>query len=269
MAHIMDAPWEYDIKPFRITDNVWYVGTAQVGSHLIDTRDGLVLLDTGWPNTLYLLLESIRQAGFDPADIRYIIHSHYHIDHIGGTDRMMKKYGCRSVLGVGDLPLTAERIDLSLCSWHDSMWVTGFPITDPVADGDTLTVGDTTFSFVALPGHTPGTLGIFFDTAWQGKPVRAGMHGGVGRNTLASSFIRQYHLDASVRVTYRQSLLRARRERVDVALGNHPAQISVLERLAAAPENVNPFIDDTIWPAFIDKLLAAYDDMLAKDPLED
>ena len=60
MAHIMDAPWEYDVKPFQMTDNVRYVGTAQVGSHPIDTGDGLVLLDTGWPNTLYLLLESIR-----------------------------------------------------------------------------------------------------------------------------------------------------------------------------------------------------------------
>ena len=77
------------------------MGTAQVGSHPIDTGDGLVLLDTGWPNTLYLLLESIRQAGFDPGGIRYIIHSHY---HIGGTGRMMKKYGCRSVLGAKDLP---------------------------------------------------------------------------------------------------------------------------------------------------------------------
>ena len=60
MAHILEAPWEYDTAPFQITDNVWYVGTTQVGSHLIDTGDGLVLLDTGWPNTLYLLLESIR-----------------------------------------------------------------------------------------------------------------------------------------------------------------------------------------------------------------
>ena len=253
MAHILETPWEYDIPPFRITDNIWYVGTSQVGSQLIDTGAGLVLLDTGWPNTLYLLLESIRQAGFDPADIRYIIHSHYHIDHIGGTGRMMKKYGCRSVLGAPDLLLTSERLDLSLCAQRDSMWVTGFPITDPVSDGDTLTVGGTAFSFVALPVHTPGTLGVFFDTTWQGRPVRAGMHGGVGRNTLESAFIRRYGLDVSVRETYRKSLLRAKREHVDVALGNHPGQIAVLERLAAAPEGVNPFIDETVWPDFIDR----------------
>ena len=258
MAHILETPWEYDIPPFRITDNIWYVGTSQVGSHLIDTGDGLVLLDTGWPNTLYLLLESIRQAGFDPADIRYILHSHYHIDHIGGTSRMMKKYGCRSVLGRPDLLLTGKR---------PYLWVTEFPITDTVSEGDTLKVGNTTFEFREFPGHTPGTLGIFFNTTWQGKPLRAGMHGGVGRNTLASAFIRQYGLDASVRETYRKSLVKAAQEHGDVTLGNHPSQIFLLDRMKNAPEGVNPCIDETVWPAMLDRLMKAYRDMLEKDPM--
>ena len=111
------------------------------------------------------------------------------------------------------------------------MWVTGFPITDPISDGDTLAVGNTAFHFAELPGHTPGTLGIFFDTTWQGRPVRAGMHGGIGRNTIESKFILPHDLDVSVRADYKNSMLRAKREHVDVALGNHPAQISVLERL--------------------------------------
>lgn len=269
MAHIMEAPWEWDAAPFQVTDNVWFVGTKQVGCHLIDTGDGLVLIDTGWPRVLYLLLESIRKAGFAPENVKLIIHSHYHIDHIGGTRCMMEKYGCRSLLGRKDLPLTNERIDLSLCDWHDSMWVTGFPITDPVDDGDTLRMGNTEFAFLEAPGHTPGTLGIFFNSTWQGKPVRVGMHGGVGRNTLESKFIRQYGLDASVRETYRQSLVKMLKEHVDVTLGNHPAQVRVLERLAEAPEGVNPFIDETIWPAFLNEQLERYENMLVRDPMED
>ena len=268
MAHILEAPWEYDIAPFQITDNVWYVGTTQVGSHLIDTGDGLVLLDTGWPNTLYLLLESIRQAGFDPTDIRCILHSHYHIDHMGGTSRMVKKYGCRTVLGKPDLLFTNERLDLSMCGGpRPYLWTTDFPITDVVSEGDTLQVGNTTFLFRELPGHTPGTLGIFFDTTWQGKPVRAGMHGGVGRNTLASAFIRQYGLDPSVREDYRRSLLKAAKEHVDVALGNHPSQIQLWQRRAAAPEGTNPCIDASVWPDFLDRMMKAYQEMLEKDPM--
>ena len=263
----MEAPWEYDIKPFQITDNVWYVGTSQVGSHLIDAGNCLVLLDSGWPSTLYLLLESIRQAGFDPGDIRWIIHSHCHVDHIGGTGRMMKKYGCRSILGRRDLPLTSDRIDLSLCGRYNAMWAMDFPISKAVDDGETLEIGNTRFSFAALPGHTPGTLGIFFDSSWQGRPVRVGMHGGVGRNTLSSAFIREWRLDASVRDDYRRSLLRALEEHVDVTLGNHPSQIKALERLESAAEGVNPFVDEEIWPAFLNGLIDAYDAMAASDPL--
>ena len=267
MAHIMEAPWEYDIQPFQITDNVWYVGNSQVGSHLIDTGDGLVLLDSGWPSTLYLLLESIREAGFDPADIGWIIHSHYHVDHIGGTGRMIKKYGCRAILGKKDLPLANERIDLSLCAAYNSMWVTGFPIAKAVDDGDVFEIGGTRFSFVSLPGHTPGTLGIFFNSTWQGRPVRVGMHGGAGRNTLSSAFIRERNIDPSVRGIYRSSLLRALGEHVDVTLGNHPSQINVLERLGSAAEGVNPFVDETIWPSFIHGLLDLYDAMVLADPM--
>lgn len=268
MAHIMEAPWEWDVSPFRVTDNVWYVGSRQVSCHLVDTGDGLVLIDTGWPRVLYLLLESIRAAGFQPKDVRTIIHSHYHIDHIGGTRSMVEKYGCRTVLGGKDLLLAGERIDLSLCDWHDSLWVTGFPITDPVSDGDQMTIGNTTFTFLEAPGHTPGTLGIFFNSTWQGVPVRVGMHGGVGRNTIESAFIRRYNLDPSVRETYRQSLLKMKRERVDVTLGNHPAQVQMLERHEEAPEGVNPFVDAEVWPAFLEEQLQSYEKLIARDPME-
>lgn len=266
MGHIMQTPWEYDVPPFQMTDNVWYVGNAQVGGHLIDTGDGLVLLDTGWPNTLYMLIESIRAAGFRPEDIKWIFHSHYHIDHIGGTGRMMAKYGCKSLLGEKDLPLTGERLDLSYCDMGDSMWTTGFEITKTVRDGEVFKVGNTEFTFIEAPGHTPGTLGIFFNSTWQGRPVRVGMHGGIGRNTIESKYMLAHNLGTEVREDYRNSMLKLRNEHVDVILGNHPGQARILERLAAAQPGVNPFIDDTIWPAFIDEQLERYEAMLLRDP---
>ena len=128
---------------------------------------------------------------------------------------------------------------------------------------------DTRFTFLEAPGHTPGTLGIFFNSTCHGAPVRVGMHGGVGRNTLESAFIRRHHLDPSVRETYRQSLVRLKCEHVDVTLGNHPAQVQVLERLAAAPDGVNPFLDASIWPAFLDEQLDRYAALIQNDPLEE
>ena len=74
-------PEKYVIKPFRIFGNLYYVGDKKVCSHLIDTGDGLILIDTGYQHSQHLLIESIYSLGFDPRDIKIIIHSHGHFDH--------------------------------------------------------------------------------------------------------------------------------------------------------------------------------------------
>ena len=80
-----DQVYEGRIEPFRIIGNVYFVGTFQASSHLIDTGDGLILIDTGYSNTLYLVLRSIYKLGFKPEDIKYIVHTHWHWDHTEAT----------------------------------------------------------------------------------------------------------------------------------------------------------------------------------------
>jgi metallo-beta-lactamase class B len=92
-------PWKYTIEPFRIVGPLYYVGNEKVSSHLVDTGSGLILLDTTFPQTTYLLLESIRQLGFDPADIRLILHSHGHYDHFGGTRAIVELTQAKTAMG--------------------------------------------------------------------------------------------------------------------------------------------------------------------------
>ena len=66
-------PWEGRIEPFKIIGNVYFTGTFQSSSHLIDTGDGLILIDTGYSDILYLLIDSIYKLGFNPKDVKYII----------------------------------------------------------------------------------------------------------------------------------------------------------------------------------------------------
>ena len=101
---ITRSPWLYDTEPFHIADNLYYVGNTSVSSHLIDTGEGLLLLDTTYQQTGYMLLESIRKLGFDPADIRWILHSHGHIDHFGATRMLVEKYGCKTYMPEADIP---------------------------------------------------------------------------------------------------------------------------------------------------------------------
>lgn len=66
LPEILAHPWKFYVEPFRIAGGLYFVGNADVSVYLIDTGDGLILLDTAFPQTLYLLLESIRRLGFDP-----------------------------------------------------------------------------------------------------------------------------------------------------------------------------------------------------------
>jgi metallo-beta-lactamase class B len=79
-------PYRYAVKPFCIYGNLFFVGNSDVSAHLIDTGDGLILIDTTYPTTAAMLIQSIWEVGFNPKDIKYIIHTHGHYDHFGATE---------------------------------------------------------------------------------------------------------------------------------------------------------------------------------------
>ena len=95
-------PWEGKLDPFKIIGNVYFVGTFQSSVHLIDTGDGLILIDTGYSNALYLVIRSIYMLGFDPKDIKYIIHTHWHWDHTEGTRALVDLSGAKTLIGRND-----------------------------------------------------------------------------------------------------------------------------------------------------------------------
>lgn len=73
-----------NVKPFEIMDGLYYVGNSQVSAHLLTSSNGLILLDSTMPHQVAWLLENIRKLGFRPADVKVVIGSHAHLDHIGG-----------------------------------------------------------------------------------------------------------------------------------------------------------------------------------------
>ncbi len=76
------------IEPFKVFDNVYYVGLDTIGSYLITTSDGLILMDTTYPDTADFILENVRTLGFNPSNINYILVTHGHGDHFAGAGRI-------------------------------------------------------------------------------------------------------------------------------------------------------------------------------------
>lgn len=228
-------PYEGRMKPFKIIGNVYFVGTYHASSHLIDTGEGLILIDTGYENTLYLLLESIWELGFKPWDIKYIVHSHWHGDHTAGTECLAELSGAKTVIGEHD---------------KEPLLKAGHFVPDiTVADGETLTLGNTTLRFLHTPGHTVGTVSIFFDTEEEGKTYRVGTFGGAGANTLVPSHQSFY---PGCREDYLASIERLLKEPVDVFIGNHCWNNDTKgrgERVLAG--EADAFVDKTEWPRFL------------------
>ena len=238
--------YEGAMEPFRVIGNVYFVGTFPASAHLIDTRDGLILIDTGYSDTLFLLVNSIYKLGFSPYDVKYIIHTHWHRDHTQATAAFVHMTGAKTMIGEKDeekaLPFFTPDILLK--------------------DGDTVSLGNVSIKIMETPGHTRGTISFFFDTEDNGKTYRVGMFGGAGANTL--------HKDAfdypDCREGYRNSLERLRREKVDVFIGNHVWNNDTEKKAEILRKTgENPFIDGTLWNTFLDFCEKRMDQVIAEE----
>ena len=93
-----------DIPACRMAGNLYFVGTHKASAHLIDTGDGLVLMDAGYAETADVIVDSVSQLGFDIRDVKYIILSHGHEDHVGGVPQLLNQCMAKTAIGAADVP---------------------------------------------------------------------------------------------------------------------------------------------------------------------
>lgn len=161
--------------PFKIFDNVWYVGIQTAAVYLVTTSAGHLLFDATDDETAPLVLENIRTAGFNARDIKYLVITHAHVDHFGGVERIRQA--------------TGARVGMSLVDWNqtEQLQKAGGPRTGPaitrdmvIADGQMLTLGDATFTFYVTPGHTPGATSTEYRARDGNRTYRVLSPGGLG-----------------------------------------------------------------------------------------
>ena len=154
----------------QVFDNLYFVGGKLHSAWALRTSDGFILLDTIFPyNSEELIIGGMQRLGLDPDDIKYVVISHAHADHIGGAE-MLQQRGARVVLGPPDWDLV-ERFP-NRCR-------TMAPRRDIEAgDGMPLRLGDTTLTIWQTPGHTPGTLSYTFTVFDRGQPRHVVYSGG-------------------------------------------------------------------------------------------
>ena len=250
LAFYAEPSIEY-IAPFRMADDLYYVGDRLVCVHLIRTEEGLILLDAGYHCTKHLLLESIFRLGFDPADVRWILLTHGHADHYGAANEFRNLYGTKVALSAVDTKSMAQRPRRA--SGIFAQIPQNLPVIDhQLEDGEIFTFGGKEIRCVLTPGHTLGTMSFFFDVTDNGITYLAGQYGGAGVNALKLPYALHHQLPLDMAQRMVASLDRVKDEPVAVHLGNHPYNNHTLEkRERQLKEGGNPFVDTSTWPEFV------------------
>jgi metallo-beta-lactamase class B len=147
------GPYSEAIEPFRIVGNLYYVGAKNIASYLLTTSDGHILIDTGTTEMGPVIRGSIQKLGFELTDVKVMLSTHAHFDHIQGHAAMQKATGARVMAIREDADALQAGKDLSPLASE------GWPavkIDRVLKDGDTVTLGGTTLRAMHAPGHTPG-----------------------------------------------------------------------------------------------------------------
>ena len=147
------GPYSQPEEAFRLVGNIYYVGAKNIASYLITTAQGHILVDTGTTEMTPVITASVEKLGFKMRDIKIMLSSHAHFDHIGGHAAMKKLTGARVMAIRQDAEALEAGKDLSPLG--DEGW-TPVKVDRVLKDGDTVALGGTTLRAVWAPGHTPG-----------------------------------------------------------------------------------------------------------------
>ncbi len=158
--------WNQPVTPFKIIGNVYYVGAHEVSSYLITTSQGHILLDSGFLETVPQIKQNVAQLGFRMEDVKVLITSHSHADHVGGIALLKQLSGARLMVSEADADMLA-RGGKDDPNFGDRFLFDAVTADRRLRDGDTVQLGDVTMTARLTPGHTKGC------TTWTMK-VREG-----------------------------------------------------------------------------------------------
>ena len=258
--------WRAPVPPRTLVGNIHYVGASGVSSYLITTQVGHILLDTGFEDTVPIIQRGVEQLGFKLTDIKFILSSHAHIDHVGGHALMKKITGAQIVASAADARTLASGGTEDYIQWPKETILYAPAKADRiVADGEGITVGGVTLTAHVTPGHTRGAT-TWTMTVADGGATRhvvffssASINDGTRllNNPLYPDFVRDFEATFAT----------LRSLPCDIFLAPHGGQFAMAQKFARLErgEPENPFVDPTGWKRLIGGAEKAFRDQLAAE----
>jgi metallo-beta-lactamase class B len=258
--------WNQPVEPFRIAGNVYYVGASDVTSYLIATPKGLILIDSGFRETVPLIRKSIVKLGFKFEDVKIILNSHAHYDHAGGLAELKRLTKATFYASQKDGELLA-RGGLSDPNYGDKYPFEAIKPNKTLKDGQKIKLGGSVLTANLTPGHTPGC------TTWTTTVKDNGRDLNV--LFLCSISAPGYKLVGNekypdIEADYLHTFAWLKKQNVDVFLAAHGSIYDFrgkLEKLAKGDKD-NPFIDPEGYKKFVEDSEKAFHEKLAQQQSE-
>jgi len=214
---VIDAP------PTKVFDHLYYLGMNSVASWAIVTSAGIIQIDSldNPEEAQRIIIGGYKKLGLDPAQMKYLILTHGHSDHFGGSKYLQDTYHPRILMSAEDWDMVAK---LPAPKAGDKFGPA--PARDmDITDGQKLTLGDTTITFYITPGHTPGTVSMLLPVTDSGRPHLLSFWGGSAIPRSLEPTGQVGRMDAGM-LAYKQSFERFLKMGEDAGadgyIANHP-----------------------------------------------
>ena len=251
--------WDKPAPPVRIHGNTYLIGTCGISAILVTGEDGHVLIDAGTEAGADLIADNIRQLGFKLRDIKFLLTSHEHFDHVGGAARIQQLTGATLVTSA-----PAEKVlNTGVPSTDDPQagMHKPFPAANvgrTVGDGSEVRFGNLLLSAITTPGHTPGAL------SWRWESC----DGGVCRTMVYADSLSPISRDdykfsahPAYLAAYRASIAKVAGSRCEILMTPHPSASAMKERMTGK----QPLFDEDGCRNYAASITKRLDERLAKE----
>ena len=240
--------WNQPVKPFQIIGNIYYVGTNNLACYIIKTQSGLILLDTALQESGPQVRANIAALGFNLKDIKIMLSSHAHFDHVAGHADMKAATGAKVYATKADAEILASG---GKKGFHPlTPYYKPVKVDKILKDGETVRLGGVAMTAHLTPGHTEG------NTAWTMKVTENG-------KTYNVVFTSSMSINPGVKMVnnptwagvgdaYAKSFATLKTLPCDVFLGPHAPFFAMEEKVKKLGTPPNPFIDPQGFRNFIE-----------------
>jgi metallo-beta-lactamase class B len=260
--------WNDPIPPFRIVGPIHYVGTFDLGAYLIATPQGHILMDGGVAESAPVIERSIRALGFKPEDIKFLLTTQAHFDHVASLAHFVRLSRARVEVMQGDHTLVADGGKSDYLFGEARFLFEPVKVDRVLRDGDTVSLGDVRLTARLTPGHTPGstTWMTTVDDGGRKYSVLFPNSGGINAGTRLVN--RPSY--PTIADDYRKTFAVLETLRPDIFLGAHANLWGLHEKRARMAQAPGPaaFVDPDGYRTFVAGRRAAFEQQVAREKAE-